>query len=57
MKKTAYKATIYNGHAHTERRVYEDNNGLQYIKINGCFYDLYFDLPKYWEIQVFYNPA
>lgn len=57
MKKTAYKATIYNGHAHAERRVYEDNNGFRYIKINGCFYDLYFDLPKYWTVNVFYNPA
>jgi len=33
--KTKYRATIYDGHSHIERRVYEDENGRRYVQING----------------------
>lgn len=33
--KTKYMATIYNGHSHIERSVYEDSNGVRFIKVNG----------------------
>lgn len=35
MSKTQYMATIYDGHSHIERRVYKDEYGRQYVKING----------------------
>ena len=35
VKKTERMATIYDGHSHIERRVYEDKEGRRYVKING----------------------
>lgn len=35
LHKTQRMATIYDGHSHIERRVYEDENGRRYVKING----------------------
>ena len=37
MKKTQKMATIFDGHSHIERRVYEDECGWLYVKINGVF--------------------
>lgn len=43
MKKTKYTATIgqlnrmTGSYTHIERRVYEDENGIQFVKINGDF--------------------
>lgn len=31
-------ATIYDGHAHIERRVYVDERGKRYVKICGCYF-------------------
>lgn len=30
-------ASIYDGHTHIERRVYVDENGNRYVRINGGF--------------------
>ena len=35
LTKTQHMATIYDGHSHIERRVYEDDNGRRYVQING----------------------
>lgn len=35
MSKTRYMATIYDGHSHIERRVYKDEHGRQFVKVNG----------------------
>lgn len=40
MKKTNKMATIFNGHCHIERRVYADNCGVEFVKINGDFFAL-----------------
>ena len=37
MKKTQRMATIYDGHSHIERRVYIDECGTYYVRINGFF--------------------
>ena len=43
MTKTKYMATIgqlnrmTGNYAHIDRRVYEDKNGIQFVKINGDF--------------------
>ena len=34
---TQRKATIYDGHSHIERRVFVDDNGTYYVRINGFF--------------------
>ena len=34
---TKYKATVFDGHSHIERRVFTDQLGLRYIRINGWF--------------------
>ena len=35
--KTKYRATIYDGHSHIERRVFEDQQGIEYVRINDFF--------------------
>lgn len=46
MKKTKYMATIgqlnrmTGNYIHTDRRVYEDEAGNKYVKINGGFTDI-----------------
>lgn len=52
MKKTKYAATIYDGHSHIERRIYENENGIRFVKINGLFFEL--DSLKY-EVETFYT--
>ena len=42
LKKTPYMATIYDGHSHIERRVYEDGNGVRHVRINDHFVDIGF---------------
>ena len=56
MKKTAYRATVYDGHSHIERRVYEDENGTEYIRINGFFAEI-FDLRRinHFDVDVWYD--
>lgn len=34
---TKRKATIYDGHSHIERRVFVDEVGTYYVRINGWF--------------------
>ena len=36
-EKTKRMATIYDGHSHIERRVFVDECGTYYVRINGCF--------------------
>lgn len=46
MKKTKWMATIEQIHSHTnttvhvERRVYEDENGNEVVKINGSWFEV-----------------
>lgn len=56
MTKTKRMATIYDGHSHIERRVYEDENGEYYVKINYVFASIEslrrvnkFDVEVWWE--------
>lgn len=56
MKKTERKATIYDGHSHIERRVYVDEHGEWFVKINGFFASIAdlrrinrFDVEVWWE--------
>ena len=37
LTKSEYKATIFDGHSHIERRVYVDGIGTAYVQINGWF--------------------
>ena len=37
MTKTQRMATIFDGHSHIERRVYVDECGVYYVRINGFF--------------------
>ena len=52
IKKTEYTATIYDGRTHIERRVYADENGTEFVKINGYTWELW-NLPTTWEIAVY----
>ena len=54
MKKTEYIATIYNGHSHIERVVYQDDKGFRYVKINGMLFDVDFEL-KHYEVKIWYR--
>lgn len=51
--KTRYMATIYDGHSHIERRVYEDRQGFRCVKINGCFFRI-IDL-HHFDVDVWYD--
>lgn len=53
MIKTKYKATIYDGHSHIERVVWQDATGNRYVRING-FYFLISELKNY-EVSVWYD--
>ena len=33
-------AIIYDGHTHIERRVFEDENGNAYVRINGSWFTI-----------------
>lgn len=37
---SAVWATVYDGHSHIERRVYIDEQGKRYIKINGEWFNV-----------------
>lgn len=54
--KTKYMATIYNGHSHIERRVYEEANGERYIKVNGLKVTLIEAHKIYVSVDVWYSP-
>lgn len=55
MKKLPYKATIDNGSTRIERRVYEDDEYMQCVKINGMFFRLT-DLEKSYDVWQYYDP-
>lgn len=40
VQKTEKMAVIFDGHSHIERRVYADENGIEYVKINFGFFNL-----------------
>ena len=52
--KTKYMETIYDGHSHIERVVWQDELGYRYVKINGLYWDVDFQL-KHFEVKVWYN--
>ena len=56
MKKTFYMATIFDGHSHIERRVFEDENGVYHVRINGWFAKVA-DLRRinHFDVDVWYN--
>ena len=54
VKKSEYVATIYDGHSHIERRVYVDDIGNRFVKINGFLFNADFDLPNY-DVKIWYN--
>ena len=54
--KTKYMATIYDGHSHIERRVYQDSKGRRFVQINGWMANVldlmainHFDLDVWYE--------
>lgn len=53
---TRYMATIYDGHSHIERRVFVNDVGDRYVRINGFFASL-FDLRVHngFDIDVWYE--
>ena len=53
MRKSEYVATIYNGHCHIERRVYEDDMGNRYVKINGMLFSV--NELKNYDVKIWYN--
>lgn len=53
MTKTKKKATIFDGHSHIERRVYEDKNGFYCVKINGIFFKV-IEL-HHFDIDIWYD--
>ena len=54
VKKSEYAATIYDGHSHIERRVYVDDIGNRFVKINGFLFNADLDLPDY-DVNIWYN--
>lgn len=54
MKKSEYVATIFDGHSHIERRVYNDEAGYRFVKINGMFFNVDTELKNY-DVDVWYN--
>lgn len=50
--KTKKMATIYDGHSHIERRIWEDKLGFMYVSINGEYFAIH-EMPHY-EIEVWY---
>ena len=52
MSKTKKMATIYDGHSHIERRVYEDKQGFYCVKINGIFFRV-IDL-HHFDVDIWY---
>ena len=56
MVKTKLVATIFDGHAHIERRVYRDANDVEYVQINGCMAKIA-DLRRVnrFDVDVWYN--
>lgn len=54
-KKTDYRATIYDGHTHIERRVYSNASGYRYVRINGFYFNIEVDLSKHLEVTVWYD--
>lgn len=55
MTKTKYMVTIYDGHSHIERVVFEDEKGYRYARINGEFFDIDFELMNHYECNVWYR--
>lgn len=56
MVKTKYRATIFDGHSHIERRVYEDQFGWRNVRING-FFTRIIDLERInrFDVDVWYD--
>ena len=54
MTKTPYMATIYDGHSHIERVVFTDDVGYRFVRINGFFFDIDFEL-KHYDVDVWYR--
>ena len=54
--KTPYMATIFDGHSHIERRVFEDKNCGWYVRINGFFVDIGFLIRvNHFEVDTWYD--
>ena len=53
MKKTIKMAAVKAPHNHwINRRVYADENGVEYIKINGLFFELDWLMLHGWQIDI-----
>lgn len=53
MKKTNKMAALRQPHNYwIERRVWADDNGNEFVKINGCFFDIDWLFRKGWEISI-----
>lgn len=51
MKKTIKMASLRQPHNYwIERRVWADNNGTEYVKINGCFFTLDWLIIHGWKV-------
>ena len=54
--KTKYMATIFDGHSHIERRVFEDEHCGWYVRINGFFVDIGFLIRvNKFHVETWYN--
>lgn len=53
--KTKYMATIYDGHSHIERVVWQDADGYRYARINGFYFNIDLFLADRYEVEVWYR--
>lgn len=53
MKKTIKMAALREPHNHwINRRVYADESGKEYVKINGFFFEIDWLMLKGWEVDI-----
>ena len=56
LQKSEYMATIFDGHSHIERRVFVDEQGTRYVRINGWFARLVdLRMVNHFDVDTFYD--
>ena len=55
MKKTTKTASVKEPHNYwINRRIYADENGKEYIKINGMFFAIDWLILKGWDVNIYF---
>ena len=55
LQKSEYMATIFDGHSHIERRIFTDETGVRYVRINGWFLTIGFLATHGDEVDTWYD--